>query len=249
MKPPPDFLALASAFGIEFEPGDLDQLRRYLDLLLETNEQFNLTSITDRDEAWMKHIFDSLTLMPFVQAAIESRMGLGGRAPLVMDVGSGGGLPGIPLAIVQPAARFTLLEATGKKARFLERVRDELGLNNLEVVNQRAEQAGQDHKRHREQYDLVVSRAVGHLRILLELTVPFARVGGVVAVIKGAKAADEVAAAKQALHLLHSSVVESITTATGTIVAIAKQRKTPRVYPRAPGEPKRRPLGSADRFG
>lgn len=242
MQPPRSFLDLAAEYGIAFEPGDLDRLGRYLELLLETNRQFNLTSITAPDEAWVRHIFDSLTLLPYVHSIVAKEPATESSGCRVIDVGSGGGLPGLPLAIVQPAAQFTLLEATGKKARFLERVREDLQLSNVVVVHDRAETAGQDHKHHREKYDLVLSRAVGGLPILLELTVPFAKVGGLMAVIKGARALEEVEQSKRALRLLHAAVIETKRTPTGTIVAIEKLRRTPRVYPRPAGEPKRRPL-------
>lgn len=232
VQPPSIFFALADEYGIACEANDVDRLARYLELLLETNKQFNLTSITDPEEAWITHIFDSLTLLPYIQASND--------APRIIDVGSGGGLPGVPLAIVHPDARFTLLEATGKKARFLERACDVLNLLNVSVVNQRAEVAGQDHGNHREQYDFVLSRAVGKLATLLEWTVPFGKVGGLILAIKGAKALAEIAEAKRTLHALQATVIDTRRTPTGTIVAIEKLRKTPRVYPRRAGATRRK---------
>jgi 16S rRNA (guanine527-N7)-methyltransferase len=247
--PPPEFMTQVASLGIEFEPGDVDQLQRYLDLLLDANTRFNLTAITDQREAWMRHVFDSLTLAPLIASSGGSR---------VIDVGSGGGLPGIPLAIALRGIHFTLLEATGKKARFLSDVVTKLGLGNVEVINDRAETIGQVHRRHvesrgaggakgggghREQYDVVIARAVGKLPVLLELTVPLAKVGGHVLAMKGEKAAKEIEESKAALHLLHCHVVDTVQTTTGVIVIIHKQRKTPRMYPRRAGEPKRAPLG------
>jgi 16S rRNA (guanine527-N7)-methyltransferase len=149
------------------------------------------------------------------------------------------------LAIVMPDVQFTLVEATGKKAKFLEQTAQALDLHNVTIVNERAETLGRDHHPggHREQYDAVIARAVGKLPVLLELTVPLAKIGGHVLAMKGERAAEEIAEAKQALHLLHAHVVDSHQTPTGTIVVIEKQRKTPRTYPRLPGEPKRSPLG------
>lgn len=235
MDAPQSFLHACESLGIAFEDGDLAQLERYLALLLEANQRFNLTAITDPQEAWMRHIFDSLTLVPFLASA---------KAARVIDVGSGGGLPGIPLAIVLPDVAFTLLEATGKKAEFLREAVRRLGLRNVTVIDERAESLGQDHQRYREQFDLVTSRAVGKLNVLLELTVPLVRVGGFVMAIKGEKAPEEIAEAKPALHTLHCVVSDTHRTPTGTIVVIEKQRKTPRLYPRRPGEPKRKPIGS-----
>jgi 16S rRNA (guanine527-N7)-methyltransferase len=231
---PEGFLDAAASYGIAFDPGEVERLADYLDLLLDANTRFNLTAVKDRQQAWTKHVFDSLTLLPYVVASGARR---------VIDVGSGGGLPGLPLAVVQPEVDFTLLEATGKKADFLADAALRLGLANVEVVNDRAETIGRDRDHHREQYDLVVARAVGRLVVLVELTVPLARVGGHVAAIKGARAAGEIEEASEALRRLHAEVVESTRTPTGTIVLVEKLRRTAKIYPRRPGEPKRAPLG------
>lgn len=234
MIPPASFVSQVEALGIALDEGDIDRLARYLELLLDANTRFNLTAITDPNEAWRRHILDSLTLAPLIVSA---------DAKGVIDVGSGGGLPGIPLAIALPDVQFTLLEATGKKARFLEETIAALDLKNARVINQRAETVGQDHQQHREHYDIVLARAVGRLPVLLELTIPLAKVGGLVLAMKGAQAAAEIAEAKQALHMLHAHVIDQRESPTGLIVVVEKQRKTPRIYPRLPGEPKRVPLG------
>ncbi len=234
LQPPDDFNSRAEAIGLAFDEGDVARLARYLELLLEANTRFNLTAITDPAEAWTRHILDSLALVPLLASA---------EARSAIDIGSGGGLPGIPLAIVMRDVQFTLLEATGKKARFLEETAAALELKNVLVINDRAETLGQDHKSHREHYDVVLARAVGRLSVLLELTVPLARIGGHVLAMKGAQAESEIAEAKQALYMLHAHVIDRHVTPTGVVVVIEKQRKTPRIYPRAPGEPKRAPLG------
>lgn len=230
---PPAVAAALAAMGIELEPGDAERMRAYLGALREANARFNLTAITDPALMWERHVQDSLSLLPFLAS---------GEAREVIDVGSGGGLPGVPLAIAMPAVRMTLLEATGKKAAFLGEAAAALGLSNVRVVQARAEDAGQDHHAHRARYDAVVSRAVARMATLAELTVPFAREGGSVLLIKGAQAADEAAEAKQALYRLHAQVAGMHRTATGTVVVLEKMRPTPRAYPRLPGEPKRRPL-------
>lgn len=235
--PPQSFLTQAQGLNIEFDRGDLEKLGRYIALLLDANTRFNLTATTNPEDVWTRHILDSLTLVPLIESS-----GTGVSPVQVIDVGSGGGLPGIPLAIVLPHIHFTLLEATGKKARFLQDTAQQLGLTNIKVICDRAETVGQDHKQFREQFDIVLARAVGKLPVLLELTVPLAKIGGHVLAMKGEKASEEIIEATQALYLLHAQVVESISAATGTIVVIEKQRKTPRTYPRRPGEPKRDPL-------
>ncbi len=252
LKPTPEFLAAAEAAGVVFDAGDLDALGRYLALLLDTNKRFNLTAIDDPGEAWTKHILDSLTLLPLLAELPD------GAA--VIDVGSGGGLPGIPLAVVLPRLRFTLLEATGKKAGFLGRVILELGLANTEVVQDRAERVGQSRGErttgggrighsagHREGYDAVVARAVGRLATIAELCVPLAKVGGRVILIKGQKADEELAEAGEALSLLRVEHAGTVDTPTGRIVVLDKPHPTPRAYPRADGEPARAPLGVGGR--
>lgn len=234
MSPPDDFFELTHRLGLEFEDDDLDRLGRFLECLLETNRKFNLTSITDEAEAWTRHIADSISLAAYLVSAFAER---------VIDIGSGGGLPGLPLAIVLPQMHFTLVEATGKKAAFLRETAAGLGLINVDVINDRAETLGRDHKRHREQYDVAIARAVGRLPVLLELTVPLVKVEGHVLAIKGQQAKQELEEAKPALHLLHCDVIDLVEGETGTIVVIEKKRKTPRLYPRLPGEPKRVPLG------
>lgn len=232
LQPTPEFLDAAGAYGIAFEPGDLERLGRYLALLLDANTRMNLTAIRDPGEAWMRHIFDSLTLLPML-----ADLPAGAR---VADVGSGGGAPGIPLAIVLPDLRFTLIEATGKKAAFLREAGEALGLTNLEVVADRAETVGQGALR--AQFDAVTARAVGPVRVLAELIVPLATVGGLAIMIKGQKAEEELADAKRALHSLHARLAGVVPTPTGRIVVLEKPRATPALYPRKPGEPKREPL-------
>ena len=241
VSPPTEaFLKASAEAGIVFDDGDLDRLQAYLQLLYDANSRMNLTGIRDPDEAWMRHIFDSLTLLPWVTALAAE------HAPLrVLDVGAGGGLPGIPLACVMAeAVQLTMVESTGKKAEFLAHAVEALGLVGCTVERGRAEDAGSA-AAHREQYHVVVSRAVGRLQVLLELTVPFCREDGVVLAIKGKQAQEEVAEAKQALHMLHAKVVDVVQTETGRIVVVEKSRPTPAKYPRMPGEPNRRPLGSA----
>lgn len=221
---------------MSFDDGDLERLGRFLALLLTANERCNLTAITEPAQAWIKHIFDALTLIPLLSEIEE-----GG---CVADVGSGGGVPAIPLAICLPGLRFTLFEATAKKARFLESAIAALALGNAAVENLRAEDAGQDHKRHRERYDAVTARALGRIAVSAELTVPLAKVGsGRVLLVKGERAEEELAEAKQALHLLHAAHAGTVETPTGRIVVLTHARKAPRDYPRRTGEPKRRPLG------
>lgn len=251
---PGAFLEAAQTFGIEFEPGDVERLGRFLAMLLAANQRANLTSITDPDEAWRKHILDSLTLMPVLAELPE-----GGK---IIDVGTGGGLPGLPLAITMPHLKFTLLEATGKKVEFLTQAIAALGLANARALQGRAEELGQDRGQrdkaggrgegHRERYDAAIARAVGPLSVLLELAVPLAKApdfetgepSGVLAFIKGEKAEAELLEAAEAIKQLRAVHEATIPTPTGRIVVMTKAGQTPRTYPRGDGEPKRAPIGA-----
>jgi 16S rRNA (guanine527-N7)-methyltransferase len=232
MSIPAEAVALAQAHGVSLEGELADKLAAYLDLLLATNAEFNLTAVIHREEAWVRHIADSLSLAPELRTfARESK---------VIDVGSGGGLPGIPLAIAFPSMQFTLLESTGKKAHFLEQTAHKLGLSHVRVVSERAEDYAQG--KGRERFDVATSRAVSRLPVLLELTLPFVRVGGASLAIKGEQAEAEVSESKRALELLFGVVSRITRTQTGTVVRVDKTRATPPRYPRRNGEPKRRPL-------
>lgn len=231
--PPESFLESAEHMGIAFDGDDLDRLGRWLELLMAGNERMNLTRILHPEDAWHRHVLDSLSLLPMVMSA---------EATSLIDIGSGGGAPGTPLAIVCPELRVGLVETTGKKARFLEETAQALGLDNIEVFNDRAERLAALGEPQREAWDLVTARAVGRLPVLLELTIPFAKVGGHVLAIKGDQAAAEIEESRAALHRLHSSVVETVRTTTGTVIVIEKPRPTPKLYPRGAGEPARNPL-------
>ena len=220
---------------------------RFLALLLKTNETMNLTAVRDPAEAWSRHLFDSLTLMPVLAEVGSGEDESGVR---VLDVGSGGGLPGIPLAICMPDVTFTLLDSTAKKCAFMEHAVGELGLENVTVVHDRAEKAGAwGGKKNagsiglRGGFDVVTARAVGRLATLLELVVPFARVGGLCVLTKGEKAEEELLEAKRAMHLLNAAHAGTVETPTGRVVVVEKLRNTPKAYPRGIGEPKRKPLG------
>ncbi len=235
--PPPEFAALCAQVGIELEPEDVGRLAGFIALLVDANTRTNLTGVRDPAELWTRHVFDALTLM----SVLESVDG-----PLdVLDIGSGGGLPALPLAIVRPTDRFTMLEATGKKCDFLEHAIASLGLSNASVLRGRAERLGHQitEPALRGRFDVVTSRAVGRVAVAAELCVPFAKDGGLVVLVKGAQAQEELAEAKKALHMLHAAPAGIVETPTGRLVVLEKLRATPKMYPRLDGEPKRAPLG------
>lgn len=229
---------------VKLPDGALASLARYLDLLLETNQQFNLTAIRDRNEAWRRHIIDSLTLLPFIE-----EIDPGSR---VMDVGSGGGLPGVPVAIARPDLQVTMLEATGKKAAFLSRCAKEIPLPKVSVIADRAEKAGQN-KQYRERFDVVTCRAVGAMAELLEYTLPFLKEGGVLLAMKGPSVEQELEEAGDAMTMLGAGefqVIDAYPEGFGqntVIVQMIKDRPTPPTYPRLPGMPKQQPIGHEPR--
>jgi len=223
-------------------------LRRYRDLLLEANATLNLTAVREPEAVERRHIAESLALVHALEAA--GRLPPGTRA---IDVGSGGGLPGIPLAIARPDVDVTLLEATGKKARFLERAARELGLANVRVLDRRAEEAAHDPDE-RERHDLALARAVAALATLAELTLPFVKVGGALAAVKGSRAEEEIAQAAGALTRCGGGEVRSlplpvepsplgVADATPVrLLLVPKIAPTPMDLPRRPGMPAKRPL-------
>lgn len=235
LQPTGEFQRALETLGMSLSDHELSMLGRYLDLLLETNRQFNLTAVREPGEAWLRHVLDSLSVLPHL-----------GEARRAVDVGSGGGLPGIPLAIVCPAMSFTLIEATGKKARFLSDTVGALGLDNVTVVADRAEAVGQQ-PRHRQRYDVAVARAIGPMRVMLEYTLPLVHAEGRVLAMKGPKVEAELDEAGDALMTLGGGAVELYEALPGldndlVIVEVHKAGPTPRQYPRRPGEPKARPL-------
>ena len=167
----------ARALGIELTAEQAGQLVRHLDLLDEWGQRMNLTAIRERDQQVTKHVLDSLTVLPHL------------RGERIADVGSGAGFPGIPLAVLSPARHYTLIDSTGKKCRFLEHVRDELGLANVEVVQARAEA----HKP-AVRYDTVIARAVGPVAELVKYSGHLVAGGGRLLAMKGRYPEDELAA-------------------------------------------------------
>ncbi|MAB83327.1 MAG: 16S rRNA (guanine(527)-N(7))-methyltransferase RsmG [Phycisphaerae bacterium] len=232
---PDSFHEQLAQLQLELDAPELEQLHSYLRLLYEANQRMNLTAVRDAEEAWNRHLLDSLSLLPVLQSVGAGR---------VLDLGSGGGLPGLPLAITMPDVQFMLLEATGKKAKFLEETAAELGLANVEVLDERAETIGEPGCVHRAGWDVVTARAVGPMNVLLELAMPLVVEGGLLLAIKGERAPIELKEADEALRVLKSRVVETRRTTTGTIVVVEKVDRTPADYPRRPGEPKRLPIGT-----
>lgn len=229
-----------------FDARQLALLQAYGDLLHDWNRRFNLTAIRARDEINRVLIDESLRLLPAVDELMARRQS---TDPVRMiDIGSGAGVPGLPLAIARPGIEVTLLDATRKKVGFLQHVIDTLELPNVLALHGRAEELARDLD-HRCQYDLVTARAVATLPTLLELTLPFLIAGGTALLPKGAELGEELERAKQAASLLGGEIISSDLLTAGhheivtRLVIADKIISTPDHYPRRVGLPSREPLG------
>jgi 16S rRNA (guanine527-N7)-methyltransferase len=242
----PDFIPTdLQRLGLSICDDMLDTLARYLDLLLDANQRMNLTAIKDPETAWRRLVLDSLTLLPGLEV-LEPGEGEPGE-PGVIDVGTGGGLPGVPLAIARPDVSFTLLDATGKKVAFLQSCVQSLGLSNVRTIQGRAEALGHEPD-HRQRYDVATVRAVGKVAEIAEYCLPLVKVGGRMLAMKGSAAEAELADAGDALAVLGAGDLALIDAypegfdSELVVISIIKERPTPKGYPREPGVPRKTPL-------
>jgi len=229
----------AARYGINLHDAQLLQFERYVRLLAEWNQRANLVADAAPDVVQRRHIVESLAL----GAALREREVLrpGSR---IIDVGAGAGFPGLPIKIAWPAVRLTLLEATAKKTAFLQSAVEALQLADTAVLTGRAEDLGHDASL-RASFDLVLARAVAPLPALLELTLPFARVGGRVVTPKGSRVDEQVAASRHALATLGASVFVAPFDVPGPpqkLVVAVKSAPTPGRFPRRAGTPAKSPL-------
>jgi 16S rRNA (guanine527-N7)-methyltransferase len=226
---------LAGESSISLDADRVARLDRYLALLLDANTRFNLTRIFEPAAAELGHVADALTLLPYLPKGSFS----------LADLGSGGGVPGIPLGIVLPEAKVALIEATRKKADFLRQCIAELELSNVTVVGERAEMAGRGS--HRGRFDIVASRGVAMLDWLVEWSLPLAKVGGSMLAMKGPRVTEEMKAGTLVAHRLGGGapVVHEVHVAGlehHRIVQIPKVAATPPGFPRDPTIAKGRPI-------
>jgi len=234
-------IAGAKKLGLQLNPRQLEQFRVYYQELVDWNKRMNLMATTDYEEVQVRAFLDALTVVLAWQPPT------GGEPPRVLDVGSGGGLPGVPLRIAFPEIRLGLLEATSKKASFLHHLCDRLSLDNVEVVAKRAEELAHRDE-YREMFDLVLSRAVAKLPTLVELALPFCAVGGTFVAYKKGNVDWEIIRAEVAITTMGGKLreVKSVDLPEfpdqRLLVVIDKLYPTPEKYPRRPGIPAKRPL-------
>ena len=212
-----------------------EQFELYYEILAEESQKYNLTSITSKEDVYLKHFYDSILLVKQIDITNKT----------IVDVGSGAGFPGIPLKIVSPTTKITLVEPTTKRANFLKMGIDKLGLKDIEVINDRAENIISNH---REKYDFATARAVAPLNILLELLTPFVKVNGNIIALKGSSYQEELDICNKAFKELDIKVnyiyQEELPNNQGLrpIIIINKTKKTNPKYPRAYAQIKKKPL-------
>ena len=226
--------------GLTLTKQQVERFETYYEMLTEWSERISLTAIRDLEGVQKRHFLESASIIP-----VLADQGLTLRDRSLIDVGSGTGVPGIPLKILEPSLRLTLVEAKRRKAQFLEAVLPVLGLSDVTVVTQRAEQAARDPD-HRDQYDFAIAKALAPMRTLAELMLPFVTMGGVAIAPKGSDAENEVKEAHVAIETLKGSVRAvaplPLSEPAQQLILVDKDLPTPLRYPRRPGVPAKRPL-------
>ena len=226
-----------SGWNFNLSEKQIEQLDKYYELLIEKNKVMNLTAITEFDEVIVKHFADSLSICTVMPDDIHT----------ICDLGTGAGFPGIPMAIAYPNIQFTLIDSLNKRIKFLQEVVDCIGLNNVTLVHARAEEVGRN-KIYREQFDLVVSRAVANIATLSEYCLPLVKIGGYFISFKSGDINNEIELSGKAINKLGGQLEKPIlfslpdTDISRSFLIINKEKNTPKVYPRKAGTPSKEPL-------
>ncbi|MBS4534954.1 16S rRNA (guanine(527)-N(7))-methyltransferase RsmG [Clostridium sp. D2Q-14] len=227
-----------SKLDINLKSQSIDDFIAYKELLKEWNEKINITAIKEDSEIDIKHFLDSLTILKtgYVKDGLK-----------IIDIGTGGGFPGIPIKIANKSTEVVLLDSLNKRIKFLHEVINEIGLNNIKAIHGRAEDYGKNEE-YREQFDLAVSRAVAPLNVLLEYCIPFVKVGGYFIAMKGTQLNNEVEESEKSLKIM-GGIIENrfdiklpFSDIVHKLLVIKKIFKTPTKYPRKAGKPKQKPL-------
>ena len=219
----------AENLNLSFSKDQYEQFMRYKDMLKEWNEKMNLTAITEDEEIISKHFIDSIQAFQFDELK---------DAMTLIDVGTGAGFPGLPIKIMKPELKVTLLDSTNKKLGFLKVVSQELKLNNVEFIHSRAED-GSRKIGYRDSYDIAISRAVANLSLLTELCLPYVKIGGHFIALKGPAVDQEIDDAKYAVQVLGGKIVKTMevdiegTDLKHNLVVIRKVKATPKDFPRS----------------
>lgn len=235
---PETFYNLLAEQNLPLSDQQKKQFERYFELLVEWNEKINLTAITDKEEVYLKHFYDSIA--PILQGLIPN------ETIKLLDIGAGAGFPSLPMKILYPQLDITIIDSLNKRINFLQLLAQELDLEGVHFYHGRAEDLAQD-KNFRAQYDFVTARAVARMQVLSELTIPYLKVGGKLLALKASNAPEELLEAKNALNLLFSKVEDNLNYALPNgdpryITMVEKKKETPNKYPRKAGMPNKRPL-------
>ncbi|WP_144471545.1 16S rRNA (guanine(527)-N(7))-methyltransferase RsmG [Bacillus safensis] len=232
------FTAALEEKGITLSPVQLEQFETYFHMLVEWNEKMNLTSITEKEEVYLKHFYDSISAAFFIDFH---------KVTTICDIGAGAGFPSIPLKICFPHLHVTIVDSLQKRITFLNELAKGLNLQDTTFYHDRAETFGQ-RKEKRESYDLVTARAVARLSVLSELCLPLVKKEGLFVALKASAADEEMQAGKKAVTVLGGEVVEKhsfvlpLEESERNIIVIEKKKQTPKKYPRKPGTPNKSPI-------
>lgn len=229
------FIEELKKINIELTQKQLDQLERYYELLVEWNEKINLTNITEKEQVYLKHFYDSLTISKVIDF---------NNIDNLCDIGTGAGFPGLVLKIIFPNLKVTLVDSLNKRINFLNEVINELNLNEITTVHSRAEEFA---KQNIEKFDIVTARAVAHLSILLEYSIPMVKINKYFVAMK-ANINEELEESKNSLKILNSKIIQiekfklPIEESNRTIIKIEKMDKTNKKYPRKNSDIKKKRL-------
>ena len=221
---------------LKFHVKQLNKFYNFMNLVLEENKNINLTAINDPEEFITKHFIDSLTILKYIE-----------KEENIIDVGTGAGFPGIPLKLAKEELKITLLDSLNKRVMFLEKIINNLELNNINVVHARVEDFAKE-KKYRESYDVATSRAVASLNVLLEYLMPLVKLGGKCICMKGSNIKEEIEGSKKALEILGANIekIDEIILPNSdikrNIIVIKKIKSTPDKFPRKAGIPSKKPI-------
>lgn len=233
-----DFTQALSEHNVELNDNQITQFNLYFELLVEWNKKMNLTAITEENEVYLKHFFDSISPSFYYDFS---------KIKTVCDIGAGAGFPSIPLKICFPHLQTTIVDSLNKRINFLNELATKLGLTDVNFVHSRAEDFGQQ-KENREAYDVVTARAVARTNVLSEYCLPVCKINGQFIAMKGSLIDNELAEASNALEILGGKIKEEITftlpieKSDRSILIVDKLKKTPKKYPRKAGTPQKSPL-------
>lgn len=238
---PEQFQQALADHGITLSAEQMQQFADYYQLLVETNEHVNLTRITEKDEVYLKHFYDSIT-GAFAEPRLES------EELTLCDIGAGAGFPSLPLKIAFPQLKVTIVDSLNKRIAFLESLVAKLGLTDVTLIHDRAETFSAKNSPYREKFDIVTARAVARLSVLSELCLPAAKISGEFIAYKASAAPEELQQGGAAIKQLGGKVQKTVTLTLleadeeRNIIVIDKIKATPNKYPRRPGLPSKKPI-------